>query len=81
LKSNPQQILRWGFTPQPPPSTTAEEHHLLPSYLLQQSFPDLRKVIGFDGGVYKLKLGRKTSALYHYGLMAGISESRQVHSD
>jgi hypothetical protein len=81
LKSNPQQILRWGFTPQPPPSITAEEYHLPPSYWLEQSFPDLGKVIGFDGGVYKLKLGNKTSSLYHYELMARVSESRQMHSD
>ena len=81
LKGNPQQILRWGFTPQPPPSITAEEYHLPPSYWLDKSFPALGKVIGFDGGVYKLKLGNKTSSLYHYELMARVSEARQMHSD
>jgi hypothetical protein len=60
---------------------TAEEHHLPPSYWLQQSFPGLGKVVEFDGGVYKLKLGNKTSTLYHYELMAGVLDARQRHSD
>jgi len=81
LKNNPQQILRWGFTPQPPPRITAEEYQLPPTYWLQQPFPSLGKVMEFGGGVYKLKLGRKTSSMYHYELMARVSDSRQRHSD
>ena len=65
-----ESILRWGFNPQPPPSTTVEKYHLPPSYSLQQSFPDLGKFVEFDGGVQKLKLGNKTSTLYHYEFMA-----------
>ena len=85
LKDNPQQILRWGFTPQPPPHVTAEEYYLPPAHWLQQTFSrDIFsssagtnfKVVSFDGGVYKVQLGRKTSSLYHYELMARISEAR-----
>ena len=79
LESNPQQILRWGFKPNPPPGVSPDEYMKRPDHWVGQSFPDLGTVQSFSEGVYTVAEQhnqRSQICFYHYELMAEISKSR-----
>ena len=75
-KDNLQQLLRWGFKPRPPPNVSAQEYMQGPDYWLNQTFPGLGRVTGFNEGVYTISTGGADKDLYHYELMAEISTAR-----
>ena len=79
MRSNPQQILRWGFRPQPPPGLSAEEYMRPPSHWISKSFPRFGRVLRFSDGLYTVQRGRQNEEFYHYELMSEISRSRQSH--
>ena len=75
LKSNLQQILRWGFVPQPPPRISATDYMRGPDFWVGQMIPRLGKISSFDGGVYEVD-GDSQLELYHYELMEAVSVAR-----
>ena len=73
---NLQQVLRWGFTPRPPPHVSAGDYMKGPEFWLGKSFARLGKVHSFDSGIYVVKRGGKSTDLFHYELMMAISSAR-----
>jgi hypothetical protein len=49
---NPQQVLRWGWTPQPPTSVSIAEYEKPPSYWVGKTTPSLGTVTKFEDGDY-----------------------------
>ena len=47
-----------------------------PDHWLNQTFPGLGRVTGFNEGVYTISTGGADKDLYHYELMAEISTAR-----
>ena len=78
LMGNPQQVLRWGFTPNPPPRVAAREYYFLPSHWVSKTLPDDGLVESFEDGIYKVRYPGKCDELFHYELMSRISEARQA---
>ena len=78
LCSNPQQVLRWGFKPNPPPRVSAKEYFLLPDHWVSKTIPGVGEVQSFEDGVYKVRHLGKCTELFHYKLMSRISEARQA---
>jgi hypothetical protein len=77
IKSNVQQILRWGFTPVPPPNVSAVDYMKGPDFWVGQTIRNVGKIHGFDEGIYKVGRGG-TKELYHYELMDAISTARDI---
>lgn len=78
LEVNPQQVLRWGFKPNPPPRVAAREYYFLPSHWVSKTLPDDGLVESFEDGIYKVRYPGKCDELFHYELMSRISEARQA---
>ena len=78
--SNPQQILRWGFQPQPPPGLTAAEYMHGPSFWVGKHFPRLGTVSAFEDGIYTVDAPGGPSSLYHFELMTAVAKSRSESS-
>ena len=72
ISNNPQQVLRWGWTPQPPAGISIAEYERPPSYWVGKTFPDLGKVTAFDNGDYMVN----DVALKHWEFMNLVSETR-----
>jgi hypothetical protein len=68
MKSNVQQILRWGFRPNPPAQVSAEEHMKGPGYWVGKSFGLVLRVLFFDEGIYS------TAAAGVFTTVAGAKE-------
>ena len=67
-----QQLLRWGWTPTPPPRVTAEEYDQPSDFWVGKSFPLLGRVSKFDNGKYTVAKKR----LAHCELMGLLSKAR-----
>ena len=65
-----------GLKPRPPPNVSAQEYKQGPDHWLNQTFPGLGRVTGFNEGVYTIYTGGADKDLYHYELMAEISTAR-----
>jgi len=83
MKSNVQQVLRWGFRPSPPPQVSAEEYMEGPDYWVGRSFGLALRILSFDEGIYSTtSAGVFTTVpgvkeeLYHYELMEAVSRAR-----
>ena len=76
LKTNIQQILRWGFQPKPPPLVSAEHYMKGPEFWVGCTVRGLGKIIAFEDGDYTVIHGETTTVLYHYELMEAISKAR-----
>jgi hypothetical protein len=72
LLSNPQQVLRWGWTPQPPDNISVAEYEKPPRYWVGRTIPALGKISKFDNGDYEVN----NTLLKHWELMQSISEAR-----
>jgi hypothetical protein len=70
--NNPQQVLRWGWTPQPPAGISIAEYEKPPSYWVGKTVPSRGKVTRFENGDYMID----GLALKHWEFMNLISESR-----
>jgi hypothetical protein len=75
IKSNVQQVLRWGFAPKPPSHVSAVDYMKGPDFWVGQTIPGFGKIHEFDEGIYKAGRGGKNE-LYHYELMDAISAAR-----
>ena len=75
IRDNAQQILRWGFTPQPPDRVSVEEFIRDPATWVAQSLPGLGTITAFEDGGYLLANERKD--LSHYEFMQRISAARR----
>ena len=82
LKSNLQQLLRYGFEPSPPPEITVEEYMEPPNQWVHRRFvnlsmkSDFLKVESFDDGIYNVDVAGQMKELYHYEWMQILSEFR-----
>ena len=78
LKSNLQQLLRWGFEPKPPSNVSAVDYMKGPSFWVGKVVRGLGKIAKFDDGVYEVHYsGGKTEDFFHYELMDAVSFARQ----
>ena len=68
LLSNPQQVLRWGWTPQPPDNISVAEYEKPPRYWVGRTIPALGKISKFDNGDYEVN----NTLLKHWELMQSI---------
>ena len=75
MKSNVQQVLRWGFKPSPPAHVSATDYMKGPDFWVGKSFPTLGKIESFDEGVYSVRGRRDAVELYHYELMEAVSKA------
>ena len=50
--NNPQQVLRWGWSPQPPAGISVAEYEKPPSYWVGKTIPSLGKITKFENGDY-----------------------------
>ena len=78
LKLNPQQLLRWGFKPRPPPGISAAEYMLPPDHWVSTTVRGLGRIASFDEGIYTVSNRGKESSFYHFELMKEISKSRSA---
>jgi hypothetical protein len=80
LQSNAQQILRWGFTPTPPPLVSVEEHECRPDCWAGAYIRNLGKVRMFDDGSYTAQnVGSYTLHQFnHWEFMTQISTAREA---
>jgi hypothetical protein len=72
--SNCQQVLRWGFQPDPPPGISTKEYYHDPSVWVGKSLQGNEKVLGFSDGTYESSTG---NSYCHWDLMEAISSSRK----
>jgi hypothetical protein len=72
LLSNPQQVLRWGWTPTPPDNVSVAEYEKPLKYWVGRTIPTLGKIAKFDNGDYEVN----NTLLKHWELMKLISEAR-----
>ncbi len=70
VHTNPQQKLRWGWTPKPPAGITVKEYEKLSSYWTGKTVPSLGKLDRFDNGDYMVN----DWAVKHWEFMNLISE-------
>ncbi len=70
--NNPQQVLRWGWTPQPPAGISVAEYEKPPSYWVGKTVSSRGKVTKFENGDYMID----GLVLKHWEFMNLISESR-----
>ena len=78
LRSNVQQLLRWGFRPRPPRHVSATDYMRGPTFWVGQTFPRLGLVESFNEGVYVVKQRNVERQLWHYQLMKAISDARSA---
>jgi hypothetical protein len=76
IKHNPQQVLRWGWTPTPPDKVSVAEYEKTPRYWVGRTIPFCGKVDSFDNGDYMIK----GCSYKHWELMQLISEKRSTIS-
>ena len=76
IKTNVQQILRFGFTPTPPPSVSAVDYMKGPTFWVGKTIPRLGKISEFDEGIYTVVKSRTAKTFYHYELMSAVSKAR-----
>jgi hypothetical protein len=74
LRSNIQQVLRWGFTPCTPTGITAIEYMQGPTYWVGKSFQGVGEIVSFHEGVYAMRHPQRS--FYHFDLMAAIGKTR-----
>jgi hypothetical protein len=72
MLSNPQQVLRWGWTPTPPDNVSVAEYEKPPKHWVGRTIPNLGKITKFDNGDYDVN----NTLLKHWELMKLISEAR-----
>ncbi len=72
IRNNPQQVLRWGWTPQPPAGISVAEYKQPPAYWVGKTIPDLGKVTTFKNGDYMVN----DRALKHWEFMNLVSGAR-----
>jgi hypothetical protein len=74
-KSNPQQVLRWGWQASPPSGVTISEYEKGPTFWVGKTF-SAGKISSFDEGSYIItKLGI-SQELTHEELMIWVGQSR-----
>jgi hypothetical protein len=83
VKGNLQQLLRWGFRPEPPPRVSAAECMRGPVFWVGKVIPSLGKITSFDEGIYSVEAAGvfhtpETNTFFHYELMAAVSIARQI---
>ena len=72
ISMNGQQLLRWGWTPSPPPDVSAEEYDEHFDYWIGKAIPRVGRIIKFIDGKYWVAKQRVT----HGQLMGMISKAR-----
>ena len=75
IKSNVQQILRWGFQTTPPLHVSATDYMKGPTFWVGKEIGSV-KVEKFDEGIYDVTVAGKLETLYHYELMEAVSKAR-----
>ena len=76
ISNNPQQVLRWGWTPQPPDKISVNEYEKPPSYWIGKTIPSLGRIKAFDNGDYVIDDLR----LQHWEFMQRIATARSTIS-
>ena len=74
IRNNPQQVLRWGWTPEPPARVSIGEYEKPPTYWVGRTIPSLGKVTSFDNGDYIIS----DLVLKHWEFMQCISDARNT---
>ena len=72
ISRNVQQLLRWGWTPSPPPDVSAEEYDEHFDYWVGRAIPRVGRIIKFIDGKYWVAKQQVT----HGQLMGMISKAR-----
>ena len=55
MKGNLQQLLRWGFQPNPPPRVSVADYMRGPGFWVGKVIPSLGKITSFDEGIYSVE--------------------------
>jgi hypothetical protein len=69
---NPQQVLRWGWTPKPPVKVSIAEYEKPPSFWVGKIIPALGEVTTFENGDYTVN----GLVLKHWEFTQHISNAR-----
>jgi hypothetical protein len=72
IRKNPQQVLRWGWTPTPPEGISIAEYEKPPNHWVGKTIPSLGKVDAFDNGDYMVN----GEQLHHWQFMQLLSDAR-----
>jgi hypothetical protein len=72
IRTNLQQVLRWGWTPQPPTDVTIAEYEKPPRFWIGKSIPAVGKGKVFDNGDYVVD----DLTLMHWEFIKLISKAR-----
>jgi hypothetical protein len=72
IRKNPQQVLRWGWTPTPPEGISIAEYEKPPKHWVGKTIPSLGKVESFDNGDYMIN----GQHLHHWQFMQLLSDAR-----
>lgn len=77
MKSNVQQVLRWGFEPKPPEGISAVDYMKGPTFWVGQTVRGLGKIYCFVDSVYEVRFRAVKTEFFHYELMDAVSMARQ----
>jgi hypothetical protein len=69
MKGNLQQLLRWGFRPEPPPRISAAEYMRGPGFWVGKVIPSLGKIASFDEGILIDYLWSSGSRVLHVAVV------------
>jgi hypothetical protein len=72
IRKNPQQVLRWGWTPTPPEGISIAEYKKPPHHWVGKTIPSLGKVDAFNNGDYIIN----GEHLHHWQFMQLLSDAR-----
>jgi hypothetical protein len=75
MKSNPQQVLRWGWKANPPLGVTNLEYEQLPDFWVGKTFSK-GKITTFEDGYYSVTNSGKSWTSTHEELMIWVGSSR-----
>ena len=73
-RSNPQQVLRWGWKASPPSGVTASDYEKGPTFWVGQNF-SAGKITSFNEGSYIVTKSRISFELTHEELMIWVGQS------
>ena len=79
MRDNPQQVLRWGWSPNSPQGVTATDYEKCPTFWVNKKIKHgARKstVASFDDGSYSVNCNGTTQDFTHENLMSWIGAAR-----
>jgi hypothetical protein len=75
MRSNPQQVLRWGWKAKPPAGVSVSEYEKGPDFWVNKSFT-MGTIASFDEGMYTVQETRTSFECSHEELMKWVGTAR-----